>query len=334
MVKQSSDDQASRTEIEPRYPEGYWDNTAEYLRDCYILQHNEDYLEFLVRRVWKLNQVIRLAEFGCGAGKMGLHLLPLLAQGSTYTGIDQSPKLISMGRQVWANTPWQSEFHEGSIYATPFADDSFDVTMTHTVLMHVPYPEKVLQEMIRVTKPNGLVITCEANRNAHTAMLHIDEVNHQEKVPLELFQTINREIRKRTGVDHNIGAKMPVLMHNAGLKDIQIRVSDAARILCPPLDTDYKNTLFKAICDEGYGQPRPNDEQIERWKASLISYGISEEAAEAEITRELDEDYLNKGPQYHTVYSTLLTWSFGNVCKECSPTATPINSGYAAEFKR
>jgi ubiquinone/menaquinone biosynthesis C-methylase UbiE len=311
--RSSKNDQASPAEIQPRYPEGYWDNADEYLRQCYILQHNEDYLEFLVTRVWKLGQVCRLAEFGCGFGKMGLELMPLLAEGSTYAGIDESSMLVSKGRQIWANTPWQAEFHEGSIYETPFTDDSFDVTMTHTVLMHVPYPEKVLQEMIRVTRPNGLVIACEANRNAHTAMLHIEEVNHQERVPLELFQTINREIRQRTGVDHNIGAKLPVLMHNAGLKHIQVRVSDAARFLFPPLDTEYKNRLFKAICDEGYGQARPDDEQRKRWKSNLMSHGISEEDAEAEITRELEVDFLNKGHGYHTVYASLLTWCFGLV---------------------
>jgi hypothetical protein len=163
------------------------------------------------------------------------------------------------------------------------------------------------------------VIACEANRNAHTAMLHIDEVNHHDTVPLELFQTINREIRKRTGVDHNIGAKLPVLMHNAGLKQIQMRVSDAARFLFPPIDTDEKHRLFKAICDEGYGQARPDDEQREKWKANIMSFGISEEDAEAEITRELEEDFLNKGQQYHTVYISLLTWSFGVVEKSGSP---------------
>lgn len=305
--------QVSPAEFQPRYPEGYWDGAGEYLQQTYILQHNEDYLEFLVRGVWKLDQSCRLVEFGCGAGKIGLQLMPLLAPGSTYIGIDQSSKLISKGRQLWASTSWSAEFYEGSIYETPFPDQSFDVSMTHTVLMHVPYPEKVLQEMVRVTRSNGLVIACEANRNAHTAMLHIEEANHQETVPLELFQTINREIRKRTGVDHNIGAKLPILMHKAGLREIQIRVSDAARFLCPPMDTDSKNTLFKAICDEGYGQPIPDDEQRKRWKANLMSWGISEHAADAEIARELEEDFLNKGQQYHTVYASLLTWCFGVV---------------------
>lgn len=306
-------DQPPTGELQPRYPEDYWDGATEYLRECYVLQHNEDYLEFLVTRVWNLNKACRLAEFGCGFGKMGLHLMPLLAKGSTYMGIDGSAKLISKGRQLWANTPWLAEFHEGSIYETHFADNSFDVTLAHTVLMHVPHPERALQEMVRVTRPGGLVIACEANRNAHTAILHIAEVNHQETVPLELFQIINREIRKRTGVDHNIGAKLPVLMHHAGLRHIQVRISDAARVLLPPLDTDDKRRLFRAICDEGYGRKQPDDQERETWKANLMGFGISEQDAEAEITRELEEDFLSKGPQYHTVYATLLTWSFGVV---------------------
>jgi 2-polyprenyl-3-methyl-5-hydroxy-6-metoxy-1,4-benzoquinol methylase len=298
-----------------RYPQDYWDEGAEYLRDCYILQHNDDYLEFLVNRVWGLIDPCRLVEFGCGTGKMGMVLLPILPSGSTYTGIDQSNALIDQARLVWAKAPFQSEFYVGTIYDTPFADNAFDIALTHTVLMHVPHPEKVLQEMIRVTSSGGMIITCEANRNAHTALLHIEETNHQESVPLELFQTINREIRKRTGVDHNIGIKIPVLMHKAGLVNIQARKSDAVRCLFPPVDTDTKRRLFKAICDEGYGQPRPDEEQIARWKANLMGYGLPEQSAEYEIKRELEEDYLNNGTRYHTVYTTLLTWSFGTVSK-------------------
>jgi ubiquinone/menaquinone biosynthesis C-methylase UbiE len=302
-------------QFQPRYPDGFWDDANEYLRDCYLLQHNDDYLEFLVDKVWKLKEPCRLIEFGCGSGKMGLKLLPLLPLGSAYTGIDQSSALLAEARQIWSRAPFQAEFREGSIYETPFPENAFDIALTHTVLMHAPYPEKALQEMIRVTRPGGMVITCEANRNAHTAMLHIDEVNHLETVPLELFQTINREIRQRTGVDHNIGIKMPVLMHKAGLVNVQARKSDAVRCLFPPLDTGYKQKLFKAICDEGYGQPRPDEVQRARWKANLIGYGISEQSAEAEIDRELAEDFLNKGPGYHTVYPTLLTWSYGIVRK-------------------
>lgn len=169
----AKDDQASAGETQARYPEGYWDDTAEYLRDCFILQHNRDYLEFLVKQVWKLDQACRLAEFGCGSGKMGLQLLPWLARGSSYTGLDQSATLIARGRQFWTGTPWPADFRRASIYRAPFPANAFDVTLIHTVLMHVSRPDRVLREMVRVTRPGGWVIACEANRNAHTAMLHI-----------------------------------------------------------------------------------------------------------------------------------------------------------------
>ena len=74
---------------QPCYADGYWDAADEYLQNCYLLQHNDDYLEFLVKQVWKLDQPCRVVEFGCGTGKMGLKLLPLLPEGSSYTGIDE-----------------------------------------------------------------------------------------------------------------------------------------------------------------------------------------------------------------------------------------------------
>ena len=266
-------------------------------------------------QVWQLEQPCRLVEFGCGTGKMGLKLLPLLPQGSSYTGFDESAALLVKALEVWENYPWQPVFYQGSIYHAPFRNDSFDIALTHTVLMHVPNVNQILLEMVRVTRDGGMCISCEANRNAHTALLHIEEINNQEQVPLDLFQTMNAAIRRKTGVDHNIGVKMPVLMHRAGLMNIQARISDAVRPLMPPLDTAYKNTLFQAICDEGYGQPRADEAQIARWKANLMGYGISEQAAQAEIERELAQDFLNKGQGYHTVFTTLLTWSYGTVVK-------------------
>jgi SAM-dependent methyltransferase len=107
-------------ELQVRYPDGFWDEASEYLSDCYLLQDNDDYLEFLVNKVWGLKESCRLIESGCGAGKMGMKLLPLLPPGSTYTGIDQSTALIAKARQAWARAPFQAEFQEGSLYKTPF----------------------------------------------------------------------------------------------------------------------------------------------------------------------------------------------------------------------
>lgn len=65
----------------------YWDDKLEYLTSTRDLYYNDDYLEFLVKSVWKIHESVHIVDYGCGYGYLGLKLLPLLPQGSRYTGI-------------------------------------------------------------------------------------------------------------------------------------------------------------------------------------------------------------------------------------------------------
>ena len=300
---------------EQRYPEDKWDSRAEYMAGLRILLHNDDYLEFLVTRVWKLDRPCRVVDFGCGAGRSGLMLMPLLPKGSTYTGIDKSAALLTEARRVFAGSPYEAEFFEGDVHEVPFGDDSFDLAFSQVVLMHIADPMGAIQEMIRVTRHGGMVITCDANRNAANALIHIDELDQQDTVPLDMIQTINREIKRQTGVDHNIGIKTPVLMHKAGLKNVGARVSDCVRLVLPPIQSDFDEAVFRAMCDDGLGPARLSDDERAKLKAFHVKYGISEEAAEKEIDREQSQDFRANGRDYHTAYTSLLSFSFGTVDK-------------------
>lgn len=292
-----------------------WDDKYEYLKGACWLHHNQDYFEFLVRTVWRLDEPCRVIDFGCGYGRMGLALMSLLPAGSTYTGIDTSAALLAKGRETFADRPYHATFIQADVRDAPLADGSFDVAFCHAVLMHIAQPERAIGEMVRVTRHGGMVIACEANRNAHNALFHIHETNEQENAPLELFQTLHREIRLQTGVDYNIGVKVPILLHQAGLKNVAARMSDAVRLLLPPVDTEEKAKLHRAICEQGFGPPPPNAEGLKRWKQSLVDRGISPEAADREIAREIARDFRRKGKDYHTVYPGLLTFSYGTVDK-------------------
>ncbi len=39
------------------------------------LYYNDDYLEFLVKIVWRIDQPVKMIDFGCGYGYLGLKLL-------------------------------------------------------------------------------------------------------------------------------------------------------------------------------------------------------------------------------------------------------------------
>jgi len=293
-----------------------WDDKFDYLNTTRSLYHNQDYWQFLVRDVWRVDKrPCSIVDFGCGFGWAGLLLMPMLAPGSDYTGIDLSEPLLEKGRALFAMLPYDVKFIQGDANSTPFDDSRFDVAFAHTLMMHLPEPGKALAEMIRVTRDRGLVIACEVSRNAINALLHVHETDEQDHMPLSMFQAMNAHIRRQSGVDYNIGMKMPVLMHQAGLQDVQARISDAVRLIFPPLDTPEKEAAFKAVCDDGLGADFTDERSFDEELASLTARGVAPHEAAAELRREMKNDYRHRGRDYHIVQPGLITVSFGTVSK-------------------
>ena len=74
------------------------------------------------------------------------------ALGAVYVGLDADAGELSLhGRDVAEGTVL------GSGMALPFRDGSLDVVYSSNVLEHVPAPERMADEMVRVAKPGGLV---------------------------------------------------------------------------------------------------------------------------------------------------------------------------------
>lgn len=293
-----------------------WDDKADLLREWRSMDHNADYWRFLIRDVWRLDRApVRVVDFGCGYGWAGLFLLPMLAPGSEYTGLDQSQPLLDRGKDLFAAARRPATFVRSEATEAPFGNDQFDVAIAHALLMHLPSAEAALAEMIRVTRDGGLVITCDSTRNAINAVIHVHETDEMEHTPLSLFQRMNAETRRRSGVDYNIGMKTPVLMHKAGLRNVEARVSDAVRLSFPPLDTPDKERVFQAICDGGMGVVPTDDESFRKTVAHLIDRGLTEDEAAGELRREIRNDYRHKGRDYHFVQPGLMTISFGTVRK-------------------
>lgn len=75
------------------------------------------------------------------------------ARGATYLGLDAAVGELSLhGRAAQAGTVL------GSGMDLPFRDDSLDIVYSSNVLEHVPRPERMADEMLRVTKPGGMVL--------------------------------------------------------------------------------------------------------------------------------------------------------------------------------
>lgn len=109
------------------------------------------------------NPQLTLLDVGAGSGTITIDFAKLIPDGHV-TGIDVNPNILPRARAVAEMADLKNvEFREGSAYKLPFADATFDITCCHQMLVHLPTPLDALSEMIRVTKPGGIIAAREGD---------------------------------------------------------------------------------------------------------------------------------------------------------------------------
>ena len=97
-------------------------------------------------------------EVGCGTGVLDRWLARGTAGAHRITGVDINPYLLQEARALARQEGPEGaiEFRDGNAESLPFSDNSFEVTMSVTVIEEVN-ADRMLAEMVRVTKPGGRV---------------------------------------------------------------------------------------------------------------------------------------------------------------------------------
>jgi len=213
--------------------------------------HNEDFLALMARR-WRLDQVERALDVGCGVGHWGQRLAPYLSQGAELVGIDSQPAFLeqAQARARAKGLADRSRWLAGDALALPFDDDSFDLVTCQTVLMHVRDPLAVLQEMVRVTRPGGLVAVTEPH-NLLSAMAELSEdadLDTDELMALLTFElTVQRGKRALGQGDSSIALRLPGLLEAAGLTHLASYQSDTCALARPPYSSKAQQDIEQRL---------------------------------------------------------------------------------------
>ncbi len=108
--------------------------------------------EFMARR--QVFPGMRVLDVACGTGNLAL----LAAErGAAVSGLDLAGNLIAQAQQRAAAARLNITFTQGDAEALPYADASFDLVVSMFGVMFAPRPEMAAAELLRVTKPGGMI---------------------------------------------------------------------------------------------------------------------------------------------------------------------------------
>lgn len=217
----------------------YWNENRDVIKIWKNLYWNDDYFKFLVKDVWKFSKPIDILDFGCGYGYLGMKFMPLLPEGSSYTGIELDKGQIEEANNHFSKTSFSYHFINEDIYKYQ-QDKQFDLVVALFVLSYMPHPEQIVAKMKDALKPGGMILLIDANMEVEQAGYY-SGLEKQENglirpdfIPLWEYEMTHHER------DYRMGTKIPFLLKQEGFQDIRARISDQV-VIYEPADSNKSN---------------------------------------------------------------------------------------------
>jgi ubiquinone/menaquinone biosynthesis C-methylase UbiE len=175
-----------------------------------------------------------VADIGCGVLGI-LHLLcKRVGSAGRVVGVDREPRMIEAARQVTAGRGLMVELAEQDAAGLSLPSGSFDLVHERTVLLNVADPQQVVAEMVRVTRPGGVVAVQEP-----------DSASWLCHPPHPAFGTLRHELLaayRAAGKNFDQGRTVARRLTQAGLSGVRVRAT--ARVTRPG---EYYHTFLLAL---------------------------------------------------------------------------------------
>ena len=257
----------------------YWDSRLDYLKASRKTLWNDDYLGFLVREVWKISQPMDVLDCGCGFGYMLMTLMPLLPEGSTYTGVDINANLLQEGEKLLRNekTGCKAEFICDDFLKHHFKK-YYDIVISQCTMRHVNEPQIFLRKMIAQTKSGGLVLAIDVNRELESDGLYIDGMDYAELCQRTGFRKMWMKEKEYQGRDYAIGMRLPLMMREEGLVNVDVRMNDRVSFVCPEKG-DFKESVASFREEKGWLNSIDTDAEEETVR-EFMNHGMDRKEAE------------------------------------------------------
>lgn len=196
-----------------------------------------------------------ILDVGCGSGMVTRDILRLTK--GKVIAIDGSSQMIEVAKQVLSDYD-NVELKKENAEKLSFKDNTFDIVTCNLFLMWADSPQKVVNEMARVTKPGGVVLA--SLEPDYGGKLHYPENPRVDPI-------FAGEAIKKRGGDPHIGRKLRLLFVRAGL-DTQVGIGNNRIWSCEEDKAYYhhaRDFYVKTLEDSGLLQ-----KDIDEWEFDYL----------------------------------------------------------------
>jgi SAM-dependent methyltransferase len=170
---------------------------------------------WLLDRVGRLDGA-RVVELGCGPRGYLDTLSERVGPNGTVIGVERSLDAVGLASLLIARRGLANvEVRHGDARSTGLPSGAFDLAAARLVLVNVPRPEEIVAEAVRLVRPGGAVAFHEADALTDVCDPPLEAWTRLRDL-LTRYATLNR-------IDRFVGRRLPRLLREAGLVEIQAR---------------------------------------------------------------------------------------------------------------
>jgi ubiquinone/menaquinone biosynthesis C-methylase UbiE len=169
--------------------------------------------------------------------------------------------------------------------------------MCQVVLIHLEDPKRALAEMARILRPGGLIMCKEPDNMSSTIVQHFNSTRelsvYEKLLSIKVTLMANRGRIARGQGDNSLGPKIPHMLAELGMTDIDIRLNDKVHFLEPPYDSPAQQTALENVSKQWLENKTRRDTWRQREKEEYMAGGGAPEEYEQseKIGDELLDEY-------------------------------------------
>jgi 2-polyprenyl-3-methyl-5-hydroxy-6-metoxy-1,4-benzoquinol methylase len=161
----------------------------------------------------------RCLALGAGGGHLAMELARRVGPAGAVVGIDLDEELLQLARAEAAEQGLDNiTFRVGDV--EDFVETGLDLAYARMLLMHLRDPQRTINRMARALRPGGVVAVEDANFAAC--------FTYPPCPAYDKWSNWSQQIVRARGGDPNLGPRLPSLLSDAGLTDVQVRLAQPA----------------------------------------------------------------------------------------------------------